>query len=118
MPAWIAAGYRIAALKQESPAELLDMLSTDPRLQVVDVRTDDEWRRGHICGATHLMGGDVPERAPELARAGARLALVCQTGYRSTVAASVLARAGLQDVRSLTGGMNAWQQAGLPVCTE
>jgi hydroxyacylglutathione hydrolase len=118
MQAWIAAGYRVAALKQESPADLLDTLSANPRLQVLDVRTKDEWRRGHICGATHLMGGEVPERASELARAGARLALVCQTGYRSTVAASVLARAGLRDVRSVTGGMNAWQHAGLPVCTE
>ena len=118
MQAWTAAGYPLAVLKQESPAELLSKLSREPRLQVVDVRTDDEWRRGHICGATHMMGGDVPERAPELARAGAPLALVCQTGYRSTVAASVLARAGLPDVRSVTGGMNAWQRAGLPVCTE
>jgi hydroxyacylglutathione hydrolase len=44
--------------------------------------------------------------------------VVCQTGYRSTVAASVLERAGAADVRNVTGGMTAWQQAGLPVCTD
>jgi hydroxyacylglutathione hydrolase len=118
MQAWIGAGHRIAALKQESPGELLERLSGDSRVRVLDVRTEDEWRRGHICGATHLMGGDVPDRAPDLAREGKPLALVCQTGYRSTVAASVLARAGHRDVCSVTGGMNAWQHAGLPVCTE
>jgi hydroxyacylglutathione hydrolase len=118
MGAWIAAGYAVSALRQQSPGELLAELSRDRRLQIIDVRSDDEWRSGHIQGATHLMGGDVPERAAELARAGAPLALVCQTGYRSTVAASVLARAGLADVRSVAGGMNAWQHAGLPVCTD
>ena len=43
------------------------------------------------------------------------MALICNSGYRSTVAASVLERAGRKDVLNVTGGMLAWEQAGLPV---
>jgi hydroxyacylglutathione hydrolase len=118
MQAWIAAGYPVSALRQESPAALLDQLSREPRLQVIDVRSDEEWRSGHVCGATHLMGGYLPDRARELAHGGRALALLCQTGYRSTVAASVLERAGAPDLRNLTGGMTAWAEAGLPVCRD
>jgi hydroxyacylglutathione hydrolase len=118
MQAWIGEGYPIATLRQESPAGLLGELARNPGLQVLDVRTDEEWRSGHVCGATHLMGGYLPDRATELAQAGRAFALVCQTGYRSTVAASVLERAGAPDLRIVTGGMTAWEQAGLPVCRE
>ena len=46
------------------------------------------------------------------------LAVVCQSGYRSTVVASVLARAGVTNVVHVTGGMGAWQQAGLPLARD
>jgi hydroxyacylglutathione hydrolase len=118
LDAWIAAGYPVRRLRQASPAELLDDVSREPSIRVLDVRSDDEWEAGHVCGATHLMGGYLPDHARELARGGGPLAVVCQTGYRSTVAASVLERAGAADVRNVTGGMTAWQQAGLPVCTD
>jgi hydroxyacylglutathione hydrolase len=118
LDAWIAAGYPVRRLRQVSPAELLDDVSRERSIRVLDVRSDDEWEAGHVCGATHLMGGYLPDHARELARGGEPLAVVGQTGYRSTVAASVLERAGAADVRNVTGGMTAWQQAGLPVCTD
>jgi hydroxyacylglutathione hydrolase len=118
LDSWIATGYPVRRLRQASPTELLDDVSREPSIRVLDVRSDEEWEGGHVCGATHLMGGYLPERARELARGGGPLAVVCQTGYRSTVAASVLERAGAADVRNVTGGMTAWQQAGLPVCTD
>jgi hydroxyacylglutathione hydrolase len=118
MEAWVEAGYGVSRLRQASPAELLENLSREPSIRVLDVRSDDEWEGGHVCGATHVMGGYLPDRARELARDARPIAVVCQTGYRSTVAASVLERAGAADVRNVTGGMTAWQQAGLPVCTD
>ena len=44
--------------------------------------------------------------------------MICGTGYRSTVATSVLQRAGVTDIVNVTGGMNAWLSAGLPVVTD
>jgi hydroxyacylglutathione hydrolase len=84
---------------------------------VLDVRNDDEWATGHVCGAEHVMAGDLPPRAAELAPRG-RFAVMCAGGYRSTVAASVLERAGATGIVNTDGGLQAWQAEGLPVCRE
>ena len=118
MQAWIEAGFPVARTRQESPSEVYRRLTREPAMRVVDVRSDEEWEAGHVCGATHLMGGFMPERAPALAAESGTLTLICGTGYRSTVAASVLERAGARDLVNLTGGMTAWQHAGLPTCTD
>jgi hydroxyacylglutathione hydrolase len=85
------------------------------RVKVIDVRSDEEWSEGHIAGAEHVMGGEIAEHALSLPRDGVTLALVCGSGYRSTVAASVLERTGFTNLLNVTGGMAAWQHAGLPV---
>jgi hydroxyacylglutathione hydrolase len=60
------------------------------------------------------MAGQVAERLDELPDRGRPLAVVCGTGYRSTVAASVLQRQGFDRVLHVAGGMTAWHKAGLP----
>jgi hydroxyacylglutathione hydrolase len=116
MPAWEAAGHPIAKTVQISPEALRDRLASDTRLTVLDVRSDAEFAGGHIAGAVHVMGGGLADRAGEL-RGREPLAIVCGSGYRSTVAASVLERAGFTDIINMTGGMAAWTRAGLPVTT-
>jgi hydroxyacylglutathione hydrolase len=116
MAAWIAAGHDVARLPLVSAEEVHERLSDERALRVLDVRSDEEWVGGHVCGALHVMGGYVPERAAELAKDDAELAVVCSTGYRSTVAASVLARAGATRLINVAGGMNAWRKSGLPEC--
>ena len=73
---------------------------------------DDEWREGHLPGALHIMGGYLPVRVGEVPR-DRPLVVMCGSGYRSTIAASVLERAGLSAVTNLSGGMKAWTDAGL-----
>lgn len=114
MRAWREAGYPESQTPQLSPAELQARLQRGERFRIVDVRTDGEWQAGHIGGATHIMGGFLPERAAELGGVGESIAIICGAGYRSTVAASVLERAGIGPVYNITGGMNAWRSAGLP----
>lgn len=72
-----------------------------------------EWSGAHVAGARQIMGGLLPERTGEVPR-NWPLAVICGSGYRSTVAASVLERDGFTNVASVGGGMVAWQQAGLP----
>ena len=62
------------------------------------------------------MGGYLQERIDQVPR-GDGVAVVCGSGYRSTVAASVLQRAGFEHVINVTGGMQAWRKAGLPETT-
>jgi hydroxyacylglutathione hydrolase len=114
MDTWIASGLPVAHTPQLSPIELAAEL---PRgnMKVIDVRTDEEWADGHVAGARHLMAGTLADHATNLPRNGVTLALVCGSGYRATVSASVLERQGFTNLVNVTGGMAAWRHAGLPV---
>jgi hydroxyacylglutathione hydrolase len=81
---------------------------------VLDVRSDAEWRAGHIAGATHIMLGDLAGRVEELAK-DRPIVTVCGSGYRSSIAASLLAQRGFCGVRSMAGGMGAWHRRELPL---
>ena len=113
MAAWTRAGYPLAKTPQLTAREAHDLIEDPDRIEVVDVRTDQEWESGHIEGARHIMGGWLPQRTEELPHDGTRIATICSTGYRSTVAASVLERAGFA-VANISGGMTAWSSADLP----
>jgi hydroxyacylglutathione hydrolase len=113
MPAWTAAGLPVARTPQTTPEQLQRALGAPGAPQVLDVRTDDEWREGHLPGALHIMGGYLPERTETVPR-DSLVVVMCGSGFRSTLAASVLERAGFTNVANLTGGMKAWKDAGLP----
>jgi len=113
--AWVAAGEPTAGVDQVSPSDLYTRLQAGADIQVIDVRGDDEWAAGHIAGATHIMGGHLPASLDRVHNGDRQVVVVCRSGYRSTVAASVLERAGFARVANVAGGMNAWRQAGLPV---
>jgi hydroxyacylglutathione hydrolase len=88
-----------------------------PRLDsvtVVDVRGANEWAGGHLPGAVHIPLGYLGDRAGEIP-AGRPIVVQCQAGGRSAIAASVLERLGFDNVTNLSGGINAWAAAGLPV---
>jgi hydroxyacylglutathione hydrolase len=77
---------------------------------IIDVRGGDEFAMGHLDGAAHhwlprIARGELPATDRD-----APLTLVCQSGYRSTLAASLLRAAGFGQVRNLRGGMDAWNE--------
>ena len=118
MKGWIAAGLRVATLPQVSVHALHALREghgaaggAAPR--VLDVRSAAEYRQGHVAGAVHVPAGELATRLDELP--AGPVAVVCGGGYRSTVAASVLQRAGRDEVVNVAGGMGAWKRAGLPV---
>jgi rhodanese-related sulfurtransferase len=78
--------------------------------QLVDVRTDAEWRSGHAPGALHVPLGRVARSTGEL-RAGTPVVVVCHSGARSAVAVRSLRARGF-DATSLRGGLGAWRRAG------
>jgi rhodanese-related sulfurtransferase len=87
----------------------------DP-LHLVDVREDEEWRRGHIPGAIHIGKGvlerDVEKAIPDT---DADIVLYCGGGYRSALAADALQRMGYTNVTSMAGGYRGWTGAGNPI---
>ena len=92
---------------------LAELRQTDTPPVVVDVRTDKEWREKRIAGSLNIPLNHLLERLSEIP---AGVAVVhCASGYRSSVAASLLARAGRTDLFDLVGGLAAWEAARLPV---
>jgi len=82
-----------------------------PRL--LDVRTAGEWDADHIEGATHIPLPSLPRRMGELAKA-TPLAVICGSGYRSSIAASLLQAQGFPRVQNIMGGMSAYSEAQEP----
>lgn len=115
MTAWVEAGYEQEHVQQISVRELAEIARAGGF--VLDVRTDDEWKSGHIEGATHIMGGELEKRVAELPR-NKPIHIICGSGYRSSVATSVLQRAGFRDVVNVDGGMTAWNRQQLPAVRE
>jgi hydroxyacylglutathione hydrolase len=81
-------------------------------LAVLDVRQPAEWAEGHVPGATFVTGAELPGRLHDVPDAPV-VATMCGSGYRSSVASSLLAAAG-RPVVNVLGGMAAWNNAGLP----
>ena len=109
--AWQDAGLPVSSLPHINVSELKELLKTRKDMLVLDVRSDAEWRAGHIKDAAHIPLKEVEERYPEMARDRAT-AVICGSGYRSSIAASILEKSGLKNLRNVTGGMGAWKTAG------
>jgi glyoxylase-like metal-dependent hydrolase (beta-lactamase superfamily II)/rhodanese-related sulfurtransferase len=83
---------------------------------LVDVRTPAEVSKKGITGSVNIPLSHLAERAGEIP-AGRPVLVYCAGGYRSSIASSLLQRAGVTDVSEIAGGINAWETAGLPVRT-
>lgn len=112
MMAWRTSGRPVGIAAQLPAAEAHRRL-TAGELDVLDVRQPAEWAAGHIPGAVFISGAEVPARTSEVPD-GSPLAVVCGSGYRSSVIASLL-RARGREVANVIGGMEAWDAAGLPI---
>jgi hydroxyacylglutathione hydrolase len=111
--AWARDGGKLEIVGRISADELEDGLESG-EVQLLDVRWNDEWKRGRIPGAVHIPLGDLEERMDELPN-GKPLVLTCASGARSAIAASLLQRSGVKEVANLEGGYARWASARKPV---
>jgi len=83
---------------------------------VVDVREPNEFATGHVLGAKNLPLAKLGASGADLAKKKERPVIVyCDGGERSAKALAALKKHGYTRVATLSGGIAAWQQAGLPV---
>ena len=111
MTAWENAAGALAELPQMTVHQV-ETCSDD--LQVLDVRAPSEWKGGHVPCATHIFVPELRKRAGELDKTKP-VVTYCASGYRASIAASMLQKQGFTDVRTMPGSWIAWKKAGLPV---
>ena len=94
-------------------------LMEEPNITLLDCRTADEYKEGHIEGALNIdqKQGDFVEKAKAALSKDKKIAIYCRSGRRSADAAGKLAAEGFQCV-NLKGGILAWKEANLPVTTD
>lgn len=95
-------------ISQLSVAEVRARRAADPEFGLLDVRNAAEQAAGPLDGATHIPLPQLSRRLGELPR-GRPLAVACASGFRSSIAASLLQRAGFSSVANLQGGCQAWR---------
>ena len=106
--AWAASNIPVS-LPSVQPQDV----PTDGTVHLLDCREDDEWQAGHVAGAAHIPMAQLPGRIAEIP-GGTRIVNICRSGNRSGKVTAWLLNKGF-DAVNMTGGMKAWDAAGLPV---
>ncbi len=95
--------------------EATQMINREDAL-LLDVREPEEFAQGHIVNARNLPLAQLESRLREIEKAKHKPVIVhCASGNRASNAASALRAKGFEKVYTLSGGIDAWRQAGLPL---
>jgi len=102
------------AVPKITAAELKAKLDAKEPMQIIDVRTRQEYKSdGHIAKSKLIPLSELPSRSRNL-RKNKPIVCVCRSGNRSRAACKQLIDQGFTDVINLKGGMNGWKRAGFP----
>jgi molybdopterin/thiamine biosynthesis adenylyltransferase/rhodanese-related sulfurtransferase len=102
-------------IPETTPAEVAQLREAAAGVAVVDVREASEWEQGHLPGAIHISKSYLEQQIEAaLPDRDAPVVTYCAGGIRSLFAAQTLRAMGYSDVRSMSGGFQAWKTQGLP----
>ena len=109
---WIKGGYQLDYIPQITVQEFTELQEQEKdHIAVLDVREPGEVESGAMGNSIRIPLGQLSARTGELD--GTKLIVVhCKGGYRSSIATSILRRAGFTDIVNLTGGYDAWKTVG------
>jgi hydroxyacylglutathione hydrolase len=105
--AWRSAGLPVESIPQIDARELRARVQRRHPFTLLDVRTQKEFACGHVEGAMNIPVGEM-QHVGALPR-GTPVATMCEGGYRSSLASSLLQRHGFRDITNVTGGMSAYR---------
>lgn len=112
--AWDRAGLELAKVAQMPVDELQNRINENADLQIIDVRRQGEYGGGHVPGAVNAQLAGIKKLALNFDPARPT-AVICQSGYRSSAATSILEAAGFREIYNIIGGTSAWVSANYPV---
>jgi rhodanese-related sulfurtransferase len=101
--------------KDISQEKLLALMQTPDRPLIIDVRTPEEFKDGHIPGAINIPHTLLKDKLGDIESDKAnQIILYCRTGRRVGIAQKILAKNNFQQVDHLTGDFKAWRAKNLP----
>lgn len=106
----------VAAPKNVTINEAEKIIKTDPKVVVIDVRTPEEFKAGHIAGAKNIdFNGNDFEKQIEALDKSKTYVVHCAAGGRSAQACKIIEQVKLPSVYHMNEGFKAWEKAGKPV---
>lgn len=99
---------------QEVMIDEINELANDEKYMVLDVREPIEWEMGHVPNATLISLSKLMSAIPDFPR-NVKIIAICESGIRSSSAASVLLRAGLSEIGNVLEGTSGYRSAGFPL---
>lgn len=112
--AWDKAGLEVETVAQITIDELHHRIEGHVDQQILDVRRPAEYNTGHAPGARNLPLAEIEKHISEI-DPDKPVAVICASGYRSSIATSLLKRAGTRNLFNVVGGTSAWINAEYPV---
>lgn len=110
-------GDKMAGYASVSPEQAVRLINDGAF--VLDVRSVDEYRTGHLSGAKNISIADLAQKLDSLSEHKAGTTLVyCESGMRSSRACGMLSKAGFQNLNNLSGGVSSWRSANLPLAKQ
>lgn len=109
-----AAEIDLANLADNVDVQTVAAIKEDPGVIVLDVREQYEYDEGHIPGVTLIPMAEIPNRLSEIPT-DKQVIVTCRSGNRSGQVTDFLREQGFDNVHNMTGGILAWQAAGLTV---
>ncbi len=114
---WETQGMEFDRIGAVHARTLTDRLKKKEDFTLLDVRQINEFKAGHLNGATHIFLGELPERIQELDQ-NKPVVTFCGSGKRAIIAASILKQKGFSNVEDCLGSMEACTKIGCPIGKE
>ncbi|MBC7101173.1 MAG: MBL fold metallo-hydrolase [Methanobacteriales archaeon] len=111
-PNWYINGMKCDNLEAWSVDWLKSQIDKGGDFFILDVRRHADREKYHIEGSKHCWVGEIPEKLDNIPE---NVVVYCDSGYKSTMAASFLKINGYKNVKTLLGGITAWIKRGYPI---
>ncbi|MDQ1280771.1 MAG: Metallo-beta-lactamase [Thermoproteota archaeon] len=114
LSSWYSIGYPIESLRLVVFSQLKSWLDSGKEYFLLDVRSKDEYEEGHIKFAKNIYVGLLQERIKEIPK-DLPIVVICGSGTRASIGASILLRNGYKRVYNFLGAMRSWKELGYPL---
>ncbi len=112
---WPSISKRINKVAELSALEVVQVMNRGKTV-ILDLRLEKDFKEGHLIGSRNIPEKSLDERAGELEKFKNKdLVLVGSSNAKAVASLMHLRKRGFNDIKILSGGVNAWQQANLPM---